>query len=294
MDKKGHLESIEWREMRHGAILLATYSRPKELHACLTSVANQESKNRPIVIVIHQRGNEEVAKVIDKFRLNIKYLIEIDSFGKTPLENINFNRILGYEFCFDFLKLDFALAIEEDIVISRDAYEFCEQLVNKYWDHPKFNGVNLGSFEKLDEIDFNTYSRISYGLHGQAAAITEKAWRKIDRKDSFKRSEIDGLDSQVEPIFKRGFFATSNASRYIDFGWNGTHAARNSNDPYYKRLKESWVGDSYHFSGDYKLSQIHHSWRKDALPFGVWSRTRNTLTQVKHWIKVATRNSHEN
>jgi hypothetical protein len=146
----------------------------------------------------------------------------------------------------------------------------------------------------LAERDFNTYSKISYGLHGQAAAITEKAWRKIDRQEIFKRSGIEGLDSQLEPILKRGFFATSNASRYLDFGWDGTHAAKDSEDPYYQRLKESWVGDSYRFVGDYKLSQIHHSWRKDALPYGIWSRTRNKLMQVKHWIKVATRNSHGN
>jgi hypothetical protein len=294
MDKKGHLERMEWREMRHGAILLATYSRPKELHACLDSLANQESINKPIVVVIHQRGNEEVANVIDKFRSNITYLIEIDPFGETPLENINFNRILGYEFCFDFLKLDFALAIEEDIVISKDAYEFCDQLVNQYWDNPKFNGVNLGSFEKIDEKDFNTYSKISYGVHGQAAAITEKAWRKLNRGESFKRSGTEGLDSQLERIFKLGFFATSNASRYLDFGWGGTHAAKNLDDPYYQRLKESWVGDLYRYSGNYKLFQIHHSWRNDALPYGLWSITRNTLAQFKQWMKAAFRNSHEN
>lgn len=272
--------AINESNLKSGAIFLATYSRPQELKNCLNSATNQVGSVKPIIVVLHQRGVPEVLEVINHYRNQIDYLVEIDALGKTPLENINFNRILGYEFCFDYLKLDWVLAVEEDIVISKDSFDFCRQMIERYWKSSKFRGVNLGSFEIVDENHRNTYSKLSYGLHGQASAITSKTWKGMPRARLISKSYIEGFDAQVENFLKRGFFVTSNSSRYLDFGWNGTHAAADPKSEYYLRLNQSWVGVEFPTSSEFKLLQMKHKWRSDVMKYGFKSRLLNIL---KYW-----------
>lgn len=272
-------------ENLRGAILLATYSRPQELRNCLNSAIEQVGIARPQIIVVHQRGNKEVAQVISDFRPRIDYLIEVDTLGRSPLENINYNRILGYEICFDYLNFDWVLAIEEDIVISNDSFDFCNQTVEKYWRNPLFRGVNLGSYEIVSEKDKHTYSLLSYGLHGQAGAITKKTWRKLNKRSLFENSNRDGFDGQIEKFLKLGFFVTSNASRYLDFGWNGTHAASNEHDHYYSQLRQSWIGNLVSPYEEFKRKQIKHRWRKDSINFGIRSLIESRLKFVRQEFK---------
>lgn len=255
----------------HGAILLATYSRPDELEMCLKSITHQLARVEPTIVVIFQRGNSQVQSVLEKFKDKIDYLLETDSLGTTPLENINFNRILGYELCFDYLKFDWVLAVEEDIVITNDSFEFCSQVITKFWRNHFFRGVNLGSFEKMDIANTQTYSLISYGLHGQASAITKPTWDRLPKNSLKKSAKINGFDGQVENFLKMGFFVTSNSSRYLDYGWNGTHAAQDKQDNYYQRLRESWAGDVEELPAHYSHKQVKHNWRKDSLKFGIYS-----------------------
>lgn len=263
-----------------GAIFLATHSRPTELRNCLKSVTEQAGDIKPIVVVLCQRGNPEVQAVINEYKNRIHYLVEINAMGKTPLENINFNRILGYQICFDYLKVDWVLAIEEDTVISKDGFIFCQQMIERYWNYSRFRGVNLGSFEIVNEKHRNTYSKLSYGLHGQAGAITSKTWKKLPKSQLIIKSNAAGFDAQVENYLKRGFFITSNSSRYLDFGWNGTHASNNPNNEYYLRLNQSWVGADYSVSNEFQLLQIRHNWRSDVMKYGFKSILLNSF---KHW-----------
>ncbi len=271
---------IKELDFKSGAILLATHSRPVELRNCLNSATGQDGSIKPTLVVLHQRGNPEVREVIEEYKSKIDYLVEMDAFGKTPLENINFNRILGYKICFDYLNFDWVLAIEEDIVIAKDSFNFCQQIIRRYWDNSKFRGVNLGSYEIVDQSLRDTYSKLSYGLHGQAGAITRKTWKKLNRSQLIGRSSIEGFDAQVENYFKRGFFITSNASRYLDFGWNGTHAAPNPNNEYYLRLQQSWVNVDLPSSGDFRHLQIKHNWRRDAINYNFKSRITSFF---KYW-----------
>jgi hypothetical protein len=275
---------------KQGAILLATYSRPDELEKCLKSLTNQLARVEPVIVVIFQRGNIQVQRVLEKFRQDIHYLFETDALGTSPLENINFNRILGYELCFEYLKFDWVLAVEEDIVISNDSFEFCNEAMTKYWKHPLFRGVNLGSFEKMNVVNKHTYSLISYGMHGQASAITKFTWDRLPKDRLRKSSSNDGFDGQVENFLKIGFFVTPNSSRYLDYGWNGTHASQDKRDNYYQLLRESWAGDVSVLPDNYLHMQVTHNWRADALKFGFQSVTtsivKNFLINLKRKLRI--------
>lgn len=270
---------------KQGAILLATYSRPDELEMCLKSLTNQLARVEPVIVVIFQRGNLQVQRVLEKFRADIHYIFETDALGASPLENINFNRILGYELCFEYLKFDWVLAVEEDIVISNDSFDFCNEAMTKYWKNPFFRGVNLGSYEKMNVADKPTYSLISYGLHGQASAITKPTWDRLPKNTLRKFARIDGFDGQVENFLKIGFFVTSNSSRYLDYGWNGTHASRDKHDNYYQRLRESWAGDVSVLPDKYLHMQVTHNWRADAVKYGFHSVTKSIVRNILFNIK---------
>jgi hypothetical protein len=251
----------------YGSILITAYSRPQELARCLESVTNQIGDVSYPIVVFRQKGNSEVSEVISRFLERISYLVEFNALGKTPLENINLNRILGYEFCFNILKSKWVLAIEEDIEISNDSVRFVEAMYLRYAKKKSFRGVNLGSMEPLQDNLKSTYSLLRYGLHGQAAAICDKTWQKFKVPQLIERSKTHALDGQLEFYLKSGFMVTPNNSRYVDWGWNGTHAPKDASHTYYSQLRQSWVGKEVELNSAYSRMDIRHAWRSDCKPY---------------------------
>ena len=250
-----------------GAILVATFARPIQLDKCLKSIFCQiENKPHPVV-VLHQTGSSDVSKVLARYSDKIARKFELEPLGGSALENINLNRILGYEFCFKFLQCDWVLAIEEDVEVSSDALRFVEEMYERYHKRALFRGINLGSMEPFSEEMSNSYSLLRYGLHGQAAAISRRTWERFNVDYLVRSSKVAALDGQMELLLKSGFMVTPNNSRFVDTGWNGTHAPKDSNDPYYVRLRKSWVGSRVPSTVTYVRSEVEHSWRSDCRSF---------------------------
>jgi hypothetical protein len=257
-----------------GAVLVVAFNRANELRKCLSSIIDQTGMNCPLV-VFHQIGNQSVREVIDEYESKIHKLISFTPLGETPLENINTNRILGYEYCFQILKSDWVLAVEDDIELGADAISFVSEMFQVHQKNVLFRGVNLGSFEVENQANLAGYSRLSYGLHGQAAAISKRTWRHFNPKKLLNKARATPLDSAMENFLKLGYMVTPNRSRYLDNGWNGTHAPKDPNDSYFTKLRKSWVGSEPFFVDRYQLQQMKHSWRADCRSF--------TFTS---WLKV--------
>jgi hypothetical protein len=226
------------------------------------------------LVIVHQVGHEKVADVIREFRDEIEILVEVEGSNKIPLVNINTNRILGYQISFDWLQSDWVLAIEEDVEISFDAIEFVSQMMERYHLHRLFRGINLGSREQMGKSDLFTYSRLRYGLHGQAGVITRKVWRHFNTEKLISKSSGSGLDSMLENYLKRGFMITPNASRSLDTGWNGTNAPSDPSHIYFREMSSSWLGKDRYAIGEYKQRDLLHSWRDDIAVFR-WNTTPN-------------------
>jgi hypothetical protein len=269
-----------------GSIGIATFSRAEELDQCLESVVNARNGRDMPLIVLHQLGHESVDNVVTKWRSEIQILLKVEALGETPLENINKNAIILRDLAFRHLNSDWFLGIEEDVVIGGDSINFIEIMMQKYWQYPGFRGVNLGSAISRNFASETTYSRIRYGLQGQAGAIPKKVWLRFDTSSLVRQSSKVGLDAMLERYLKTGFMCWPNLSRYVDRGWNGTHTPSDSSDLYYENLRESFVN----LSSDQDLKYIEEStpnpWRVDCFiykplstPFHI---TRNMLFHLFH------------
>jgi hypothetical protein len=251
------------RQPLSGIIAIPTFSRSEELELGLKHVV-QANKNFGLpILVVHQIGNNKVAEVLKYYRGSIDYLIELDGTSYSPLQNINRNRLLCYQIGFNWLDLDWVLVVEDDVLIANDSINFVDSIMKRYFSYPGFRGVNLGS--RIPKSDSNklTYSKLRFGINGQASAITQRTWNYYNHKKLMRKSPSYPFDGEFEPFLKSGFMVTPNASRLKDIGWNGTHAPKDPNDTYFKESEASWVGTENLGADGYYLKNSSHNWRQD-------------------------------
>lgn len=250
-----------------GAICIATYSRAEDLDRCITNIVSARKGKSIPLIVVHQRGFESVSQVIAKWESEIQILVQSETQGRTALENINLNSLLGREVAFTWLQADWCLGVEDDIQISCDAIDFVLEMHKRHSRNPFFRGVNLGSKVKFDGSENGFYSLVRFGIHGQASMITRKTWQRFDVNKLRKKSNVSGLDAMMEHYVKTGFMCTPRNSRYLDNGWNGTHSSADPNNEHYSRIRESYFDGRTSSPGVYELKKFDSPWREDSQPF---------------------------
>ena len=249
------------------AIVIFTYARAQLLRDSISSVLAAVGNDHWKKVLVHQLGNLEVKSVVDEFANSFDIIVSIEGQQKTTLGNINFNRILGTQICFETLGAEMVLGIEEDSMIGYDSLAFIEEIFEQYSEQNAFRGINLGSFETGTDENFYTYSLLRFGLHGQAGVLTKRTWNRISKENLLNNIDVEGWDSRIEHFLKSGFMVTPNRSRLLDRGWIGTHAPTDSEDPYFKNMQASWVGTSAFPVKPFTLEQSIHSWRRDAIGF---------------------------
>jgi len=251
-------------------IVVFCHSRAELLSVCLSSLKNASGIESWNVVIVQQRGNPEVDKVIDEFEFLIGTTIIVKPNFELPLCNINFNRILGTRYAFETLHADYVLGIEEDTMVSGDALNFIDYAYNCYKRKKAFRGVNLGSMEYGENIATNGYSLLRYGLHGQAGVMTKNSWSYIRRNGlfefEFSNSKI-AWDAEIEFYLKSGFMITPNVSKSLDLGYGGTFSPKNKYDRYFVEMKKSWDNNNIATDIGYQKIQMRHKWRSDAIPY---------------------------
>ena len=261
-------------------VLIIGFNRPSLLRNCLRSVVSSfESSNFRKVIVL-QKGDVESESVVDDFRSQSDLTVYIDGSGLSTVENISRNRYLGYSLCFDLLRSDLVVALEEDVEISADALFFAQEMHKTYEKNRSYKGINLGSAIPRNEAEPDTYSLIRYGVMGPASAITSRSWKNFDFKKLMENKYSD-WDGTMEDYFKTGFMVTPNLSRYVDLGVNGAHANPHINGTYFSQLNESFVGSFQNDKKTYTLKSMPHRWRKDAIP---WKLSQNFIYIVRKMV----------
>ena len=267
-----------------GSIFVATYSRAEDLDRSLNSIVVARGKRSIPLIVIHQQGFTEVSEIIAKWRKQIQILVETDAQGITPLQNINLNSLLGREIAFSWLNSDWCLGVEDDVQISLDSIDFVESMFDKYHKNLFFRGVNLGSKNKYSVEHLAAYTKLSFGIHGQASMITKQTWRNFNVAKLRAKSDLMGLDAMMEHYTKTGFMCTPYNSRYLDNGWNGTHSSKDPNDRHYQLMR-----DSFYYGKDprpivYRLEKFETNWRRDSQKFSYFKIAPIFITnKIRHY-----------
>jgi hypothetical protein len=269
--------------INRGAILVNTFSRAESLKKCLESIQKANKDFSFPVFIVLQNGYPEVKEVLKAQEHAIKKIVEVEGGNRTPLENINWNRYLGYEILFDDEKFDWVIAIEEDVAIAPDALKFATQIVDRYSQDPSFKGINFGSREPFNLKNSNTYSLLRYGLHGQASLLPKSSWNKFPHKRMKRKFSTHGFDSLIEFNLKMGFMVTPNLSRSLDMGWDGTHVPSDSSDPYFVEMAASYVGDRIPNFEAYELHSINHQWRSDIRIYRR-NETLSFIIQTKYYL----------
>lgn len=278
------------------SIVVSCYSRAELLDTCLKSITRCTDFEEYNLIVLHQTGYEAVSQVIDSYSDKIDTTVVINSQISTPLGNINWNRFATYEIAFELYDSEFVLGIEEDIEIASDSLKFLKIVHQRYRNNRSFRGVNLGSIATNGTS--SEFNLLRYGLHGQAGTITKKTWQALPLSTIKQNLFNFPLDSMFETYLKTGFMVTPLRSKYLDRGWGGTHAPKDSSDMHYLNVKESFLNEK---SESYTLtnSSPNPSWRYDCADYHrshnsfYWVFHQFTLiglrTRIKFFFKVSTK-----
>jgi hypothetical protein len=271
-------------------IVIVAYSRPDLMIKCKESIESALEQSQWKKILVWQKGIAETELAVSQISSFFDLVITTQP-RSSVLGSINFNRILGTEIAFKFFDSEIVLGIEEDTVISRDALLFIRKIHQRYGDTPQYRGINLGSQEPYSIRLANTYSLIRYGIIGQAGVLSKETWRKFKLEKLLENSEVEGWDSRLEQVLKTGFMVTSNCSRSLDRGWDGTHAPTDSSDKYFTRMEESWIGDFAVEDGNFEHTQIKHNWRSDSIEYKNWQNILFRM-RINRYLYSAVRNSH--
>jgi hypothetical protein len=187
-------------------------------------------------------------------------------------------RIIGLDYCFDQLAVDYVVAIEDDVLCGYDTLVFCQKMIDLYGADQRFRGINLGSKELFNEAYRDEYGMFRYGLFGQGGAVTKETWARIKRLNILSNLKDHGFDFLVEYYYKTGFVIMPRCSRYIDVGWNGTHAPKDPEHDYYQSLRASWVGIAPFTVPNYRQTNFKFKWRDDCIQY---SSLQNFKFEVK-------------
>ncbi len=261
-----------------GAVVVTTFSRTDLLKKCLQSVLKADLREHIHLVVVLQKGNIETEKIVRSLINDIDTLIIVDGSNRSVIENINFNRALAYDYCFETLRSPWVLGIEDDTQISKDAIVFSNFIMEKYSANRSFRICNLGSKDPFSKE--NEYSIFRWGILGQGSTISAETWRKIKRSKSYKYLQVSPLDGIMEHFLKTGFSVFPNRSRIRDEGWSGTHSNSNSEDDHFKAIRSSFVENPCIDEG-YFLKQIESNWRFDQV---CYKRSENFYYFIKNHL----------
>ena len=240
---------------------IISYNRSLLLDSCLESVGRAMGERKiPIYLVLQDAANQD-EKVVEKYKNQISEIVHVRSENLDTEELINNNRIKAWEFALIENSHDYVICLEDDVEVSKDIFDFTEQVLEQNVNLSDFRGINYGSFET--DAGAGTYSRIRYGLHGPASLISRETAKRFKLRKLRKFHGRIAWDSWVEPILKKGFLATSNLSRYRDNGINGTHTSTGDNTNYFRKLNASFEIGQRIESMEIANFDVEHSLRKD-------------------------------
>lgn len=269
-------------ESTQGTVVLATYSRPDLLKKCLESIYTAYSSSSIRKVIVVQGSDPKVKELVESFADQNTIILRSEATG-TPLQCINSNYWRGFDFAFMELQSEWVLCLEEDSVISSDAYSFIEQMHFLHRENFFYRGLNLGSLEIGPGLH-GTYSCLRMGFNGNAGVVTRKMWNRILKLNIRTQLNNYPFDGATRFLWRTGYVLVPNMSLYMNYGWvDGTHVTPDVDMKFFSKLENSWKANR---SVDefFKLN-IKHTWAQDVKKFSYREQPRAILFYLMfRWI----------
>ena len=261
-------------------LVVICHSRPELLENCIQSIRNAEGSGDYQKILIQQKGNPKVGEVVQRHLDYFDHVIVTDRKLSSTL-NISLNRYLAYQMCFDHLESDFAVVLEDDVEIAYDSLIYVQEVFEKNRRKRDFRGVNLGSGIEFEDSNRFTYSKVRYALQGPASMIpraTRMHFSKMGISHLLSKGIFDGA---IESYIKTGFVLMPNVSRYMDFGYSGTHSNVETPSAYFSKLAKSSAPYPAVEMKPFIEKYLAQNWRDDCVkyrrPFNVYFKIRELV-----------------
>lgn len=253
-------------QYKNYAIVLLTYNRPEHFAKVVRSVkrARAESKSIGNFIVVMQGNNSQVMNVIEQELPDALFKQVYHPESLSSKQMINANLKLGLDLAFDNLNCDYAVVVEDDIVVAPDFFVFISQVMDKFKNEKCFRGVNGFSAMQLDvmpEFANSLFVRCNYGL-GWGWAINRRNYRKVFR--AWDGTEDEHWDSLVEPYVRTGFVVNPALSLVKNIGLDGSGHHTGVNLRLELAMEKSFNLRTK-FSGAIKETSKKFPWREDCI-----------------------------
>ena len=253
--------------MINKSILITCFDRPDSLKKCINHLYLANNINKYNVVFVRQKGNSKVQKIVENSRFEKKFIITTKYPKKfSPLKKMANNGFKGWKYCFENLKSDYAIYLEDDILISYDFLDFHDFVHQKYKNDNKFFGVNGFSGEIYNFKKISKYSKFVYGL-GKGFSTNKLNWKLFRSKiwnKNFLQKVNPALDSANENFVKKNnlYVVMPICSRILEDYTNGLHIKK-TNKSYFKKLRRSFVKIKYKKKlYDYSFFESYN-WRND-------------------------------
>ncbi len=264
------------------ATLLICHSRHEHLAKVLEALNDSDRPLNSPLLIYSQDSPRQVRDLVKNFNIVNKTIVTNDGFNfKSTKQAINHNMFNGLKYVFDNFDVDACLVLEDDIVISADAYSFFIGIFDKFKLEKKFRGVNGFSVEVNPYVSDRDYVRVNYGL-GWGWAISRETFDFLGKY--WTGLEDEHWDFILEPYIRTGFVVVPIRSRILNIGFDTT-ATHTKND---FRLGER-IFDSYHTKvlqkqKDFFESSAIYNWRIDCFRISQASRNRKLLIYFIGWL----------
>jgi hypothetical protein len=273
------------------SIIITCYNREEALEKCFNNLLKADQINNFNIVIVRQRGFDKVKALVKNFNFKNKYIIETDYLDDlNPNKKMAYNGYKGCDFAFSKLDPNYICYLEDDIIVSKDFFNFHNFLHKKFLYDPNFFGVNGFSKEPYIFSKINLYSKFVYGL-GKGYSFNSNIWNIIKEKiwnKEFFQQDVPYLDSPIENYIKKNnyFVIMPILSRIYEFPTEGTNISLKNNLIYFKKFKESFVGENHNKNEIYRYSFTQrYTWRSDCKKY-LGSFLNQTRISLKKFIKL--------
>ena len=253
-----------------GAVIVLAHKRTDHLERVLESLnASQQFEDFPRVAVIDE-GNDRVRKLVrDLFSPHC--IIEL----RAEPELASRTRILrslrhGLSWAFETTRADYAVVIEDDVIVSSDFQSFVHQCMVDHMGNRLFravNGFGLGIPESGTDTGEVKTSRLSYGV-GWGWALPRRSYSHV-RRFLEVRGDYHVWDSLIEPYFRTGYVVNPRVSKILNIGFDSTatHTSVLEGSAIGQELRASFSSDVPISNPTPSLVRSRDSfrWREDAI-----------------------------
>jgi|688.fasta_scaffold88611_3 hypothetical protein len=264
------------------ATLLICHSRQDHLVKVLDALNDSDRPFNSPLIIYSQDSPRQVINLLTNYNIANKTIVTSEGYNfKSTKQAINHNVFNGLKYVFDNFDVDACLVLEDDIVISPDAYSYFIGILDKFKLNSRFRGVNGFSVEVNPYVSDRDYVRVNYGL-GWGWAIPRKTFNFLAKY--WTGLEDEHWDFILEPYIRTGFVVVPIRSRILNIGFDSTATHTKNDSRLGERIFDSYQTKVSQKQKEFAESSAKYNWRIDCFRISQAPRIRKLLIYFIGWL----------